>query len=216
MRALRRQDGIALPVVMAVIAMLMIASAVALSQATVGVTNSLEEARANQATQAAKAGLRTGIARQNGLGLDLRSVLSLSRQCIVGTGGALDFVPLGGEWCDAVTVDLGTGARTRYWTSGVVRTTGACEQFVLLACVRRAIQLDRKIVAEGEVDGVKRRVYAEINGGGKVPDGALGSLLGLLGSNLHLQLYKQVNGSFRECDGTISLADGAENPDSGC
>jgi hypothetical protein len=75
--------------------------------------------------------------------------------------------------------------------------------------------LSRNIVASGTVDGVTRRVYAQVRA-----SGSLTVILKLLGTNVisqgNIQLYRLVPGSFRECTGKPVTATDPSPPDSDC
>ena len=190
---------------MGTILLLTIFMATALSRATVGLQVSSRDVAAKRALQTAKAGVRVAAFRANALGLDLSQILSPNgTQCVINAGAALGLAGLeASNWCAAMTEDLGTGAEFSYRVSAVVGG-GALQN----GLIDRT--LSRTVVATGIVDGVTRRVYAEMTASGRTNRSCL---LLLCSTSGFLQTYRIRAGSFRECRPTpTNVAD----PASGC
>lgn len=191
--------------VMGAILLLAIFMATAMSRATVGLQVSSRDVAAKRATQTAKAGVRVAAFRANALGLDLSQILSPNAtQCVVNVGVALNLVGLAGSnWCAPMTERLGTGAEFTYRVSAVVGG-GALQN----GTINRL--LSRTVVSTGTVDGVTRRVYAELTAEART---SRSCLLLLCSTSGFLQSYRIKAGSFRQCS---PVAPDPNNPASGC
>lgn len=208
----RSERGLALPVVMGSVVLMLIFLATASTRATIGLNASSRDVASKRALQTAKAGMRVAIQRQNSLGLDLNQILNPTQQCLIKVSGVLGRVAgSAGNWCPLVSEDLGTGASFSYRISAVV---GGAPAGGLLSLGTTSYQLRRTVVASGTVDGVTRRVAANLVAT------ASRSVTSVLTINLissgTLQLYRVESGSFRECSGQAVTASTPSPPDSGC
>lgn len=190
--------------VMGAVLLLTIFMATALSRATVSLDVSSKDVASKRAVQTAKSGIRVAAYRANALGLDLNQLLSPSQQCLVNLGGVLGLQALGaGNWCPAVSESLGTGASFSYRVSAVAGGGALANGLIDRT-------LSRRVVATGTVDGVTRRVYAELTALGRTDRSCL---LLLCTTSGFLQTYRVGAGSFREC---APKQPDATDPASGC
>ena len=210
-RRLRGESGLALPVVMGTLLLMLIFLATASTRATIGLHTSSRDVASKRALQTAKAGLRVAIARQNGLGLDLNQIISPSQQCLIDVGGLLGLQIGSTSYCPPYTESLGTGASFTYRVSPVV---GGATSGGLLNLGSTAYVLRRTVVSSGTVDGVTRRVSADIVA--SASRSVVRILLINLISSGTLQLYKLDPGSFRECTAAVVTATTPSPPNSGC
>jgi hypothetical protein len=136
---LRRQDGIALPV--AVISMMLVLglAGVVLTQSIATGDSADREQRSKRALQAADAGLDVATFRAD-------KVATTTNPCpIIGGTGFASYLTIAGEqWCPEVQEDLGDGKSYSYWVSAP------------------AANGDRTVVASGTAEGVTRRVAVVI------------------------------------------------------
>lgn len=211
-RRLRGENGLALPVVMGTLLLMLIFLATASTRATIGLHTSSRDVASKRALQTAKAGLRVAIARQNGLGLDLNQIISPSQQCLIDVGGVLGLqTGSTSTYCPPYTESLGTGASFTYRVSPVI---GGATSGGLLSLGSTAYLLRRTVVSSGTVDGVTRRVSADIVA--SASRSVVRILLINLISSGTLQLYKLDPGSFRECTAQVVTATTPSPPNSGC
>jgi hypothetical protein len=165
-RTLRQEHGFAVPLALAVIAIVAGFSAVAIALATHNVERSSRDRSSARALAAADAGLDTASYRMNKAlvasrvdGLVPDGLVALTEETVgcleVGIGTmSVELVPLGdcalsdAESLDATVDDDGLGrpATFRYWIKSVV-DLGTGDSLI-----------ERRIVSVGEVDGVARRV----------------------------------------------------------
>jgi hypothetical protein len=206
------EQGLALPVVMGTLLLMLIFLATASTRATIGLHTSAEDVASKRALQTAKAGLRVAIQRQNGLGLDLNQILNPSQQCLIDVGGVLGRQSgSSSNYCPAHTESLGTGASFTYRISPVV---GGATAGGLLSLGSTAYLLRRTVVSSGTVDGVTRRVSADIVA--SASRNVLRVVFVNLISSGTLQLYKVDPGSFRECTSVRVTATTPNPPNTGC
>lgn len=190
--------------VMGSVLLLAIFMATAMTRATVGLQVSSRDVSTKRAVQTAKSGVRVAAYRLNALGLDLSQLLNPSQQCLINVGGLLGLQTLtGSNWCAPVNEDLGTGASFSYRVSSVVGG-GALAN----GLINRL--LERRVVVTGTVDGVTRRVYAELTAQGRTNRSCL---LVLCTTSGFLQTYRVRAGSFREC---TPRQPNPSDPASGC
>ena len=186
--------------------------ATASTRATIGLNTSQRDVASKRALQTAKAGLRVAIQRQNGLGLDLNQIISPSQQCLINVSGVLGLQSgSSSNWCTVQTESLGTGASFSYRISPVV---GGATSGGLLSLGTTNYLLRRTVVASGTVDGVTRRVAADLVA--SASRSVVRILLINLISSGTLQLYKVEAGSFRECTPVAVTSSTPNPPNSGC
>ena len=211
-RRLRGEHGLALPVVMGTLLLMLIFLATASTRATIGLHSSSEDVASKRALQTAKAGLRVAIQRANGLGLDLNQIISPTQQCLIDVSGVLGLQSgSSSNYCPAYTESLGTGASFTYRVSPVI---GGATSGGLLSLGSTTYLLRRTVVSSGTVDGVTRRVAADIVA--SASRSVVRILLINLISSGTLQLYKVEAGSFRECSSVPVTATTPNPPNSGC
>lgn len=213
MSRLRDQSGLALPVVMGALLLMLVVLATASTRATIGLGTSSNDVASKRALQAAKSGLRTAMARASSVGLDLNQLLTTNREqrCLVLSNGGLTVQTLsGGNWCPEVGEDLGTGSDYAYRMRRVdiSPTPGG---WTLLTLGWKNYTLTRRIVSSGTVDGVTRRVTATATAQGRLFIVQL-LFIAVIG-NGDLESYKLQAGSLREC--TPEPTD-VNDPESGC
>lgn len=223
-RALRREDGFAIPVAIWMLVLGLLFGGLAMSQALLALRGSNSSWNSTRASAAAQAGLRMAVYNINTLGLNgasltkLGSVLDVT-QCAaqatvtapLGTIG----ITVGKSWCDPITIDLGNGATVTYQTSSVINCNlelgyPALSGLLTLGTIQDCLK--RKIVAVGQAGGVQRRAYEETRA--TATANVIGiPLLGNLINHVTLQPAKPVAGTFRECPATGATA---SNPAAGC
>lgn len=202
-RAAGDERGYAMAVTVTVLMLALLFSLVAVEHVITGTSSAARDDHERRAIAAADAGLRIAILHLDALDPDIDVALQRTiavQQCVVG-GGAGAPVPLGlvsvaaGAWCPPVTGDLGTGAR-------YAATTGPAVSLAPPAGVLPGtypVALSRRIVSVGRAGRVVRRLYGEVRLDGTV---TVSVNLGVpVYSDLHLQPYRVVPGSIRECAG---------------
>lgn len=233
MRArLAGDGGYVLPAAVAVLAICLLLLAAAATRSISANDTSRRAVMSERALQAADSGLRVAQLRQNGLGLDLRALLNLSKQCIVRVGSVLGVVDLsalgvGATWCGAMTEDLGNNTSYTYYASGVVDTSHLVPSTRVNNLTLTDV-LGRTIVSigtaclpstspcvPGAAGSVSRRVRFDL----KTPTVSIGFtsvqlILGLTTTlTSSLQLYTPVKGTYRECSPAYPSSFSAQSPD---
>lgn len=194
-RRLRAEDGVVIPVTMAVLGIGLLLVAVAASSANFSNDSSNRDRRVKRALQAADAGLAAATYRMNKL-----DVTRTALPCVASVNGTLTLVNYGvvagQEWCPAVTEDLGGGASYSYRVSKAVTVTGA------------QVSLQRTVVSTGTVGGVSRRVATTASALSGTP--LFGSNNGMISlDSLALPNSSLVKGNVRS-NGNISLTNSAQ------
>ena len=153
-RFLRREDGIAMPVAMSVLALCLVLTALVASSADSLSRTSGQDQRAKRALAAAEAGIGVAVRR-------LRSLPYLpASQCLTtvgvgpGTGGAAP-----GE-CPGASEALGGGASFTYHVTPALTAPGGCYQ--VPGQTIPATWTRRCVTATGSVNGVTRRVQRQV------------------------------------------------------
>jgi hypothetical protein len=142
------QAGFAMPVVIAVSALLLILAAVASSQAISTTKAANRDRHVKTAGQAADAGLELALFRLNAV------IAGQALPCATKDAGGslvLGGYDAGGQWCPPVADTHADGTTTTYVVSKEAPIAGSSPPLV-----------DRKVVATGEYMGQKRRVYTQI------------------------------------------------------
>jgi hypothetical protein len=141
------EQGIAIPVALAILFMVAALATVSVREAIVSQTQSFRDRNVKRAVQAANAGLETAT-------YDANLMQPGSLQCVVhtGSGGQLAIASVQGDgWCAAQSEDLGDGG-------GYTMRISAAQS--LRANGQALVQ--RTIVSTGTANGVKRRVSKRI------------------------------------------------------
>jgi type II secretory pathway pseudopilin PulG len=231
----RADDGFVVPAAVAVLAICLLLVAAAAMRSISANDTSVRTQRSQRALQAADTGLRMARYRLNGLGLDLRRVLSLGNQCLVNAGSLLDLGPVlsGSQWCDGQTEDLGNGESVTYYSSALIDNLQGA-----LSTLNVSDLLSRKIVAigtacaaspctPGSAGSVSRRVRVQLQSNLQITNTPT-KVLGITISDTlttNLQLYAPVKGSYHECSPALpadfaghvgSGSDHPSNPEEGC
>jgi hypothetical protein len=135
---LARQDGIALPVSVLSLMLVLSLSGLVLQQSMAVGDSANREQRSKRAIQAADAGLDVAVFR-------VSKLATRTQFCpVVGGTGFAGFVTIGGQqWCPEVQEDLGDGKIARYRVSAPDAAG------------------NRRIVATGIADGMTRRVFVD-------------------------------------------------------
>ena len=144
-RLLRREEGIALPLALTVMSLLMLSIGVALAQSLMTAKTPEQDRRSIADVQAADAGLEVARSRINKV---VSGDASLACPIVDAAGGGTSFAAYemssdGTLWCSGVSEALADGATYNYRTSAPVAGK-------------------RTIVSTGFVDGVRRRVSATV------------------------------------------------------
>lgn len=170
MSRLRDERGIAMPVALAVLLLCLVLTAAVATGADRLTRTAGEDQWGKSAFAAANAGLDTAVARLRALGPAVTAAQCLTdRGVLPGTGGAA-----AGE-CPAYEQTLGTGARFKFTVTPATTAAGSC--YAVPGTVVPAGALRRCITAIGTVNGVSRRVQAQVIA---KPAGA-GHWIGILG-----------------------------------
>lgn len=224
MRALRREDGFAVPIAIWMLILGLLFGGLAMSQALIGLRGAGSSWNSTRASAAAQSGLRMAIYNINTLGLNGASLTNLgstldftqcAAQASVGAPMSALKLAVGKSWCDPITIDLGNGASVTYQTSAVTNCNlelGYAPLSSILTIGTVQDCLKRKIVAVGDAGGVQRRAYEEARATATASVvGVL--LLGNLVNHVTLQPAKPVAGTLRECPPEGGTA---TNPAAGC
>ena len=189
---LAREDGVALPVAIAVVSLTLLLANVALIDVLSAGDSANRDRRAKRAIQAADAGIDAAIWRRN------QVEVTAANPCVSYVGGALAAVPAlapsGGEsWCPAISEDLGTRASYSYQ----VKISSTSPPKV------------EKVVSTGTVDGVSRRASVETTPGEVplFPDGGVHAISA--GRDFSGSTNSSVYGSVRT-NRNVSLTTGAK------
>lgn len=164
-RLLLLEDGVALPVALAVLALVSMLSGAVLAEAVSSSYSSTEDRDSKRAFSAAEAGLQAASYRLSTLTPD-------ESQCFTNTATARV-----ADECPAYEQDLGNGTRFRYHVTPALVPGEACAGSRLASTgTQRLVQ--RCVTAEGEVNGVRRRVQARV---AALRDAPLFPLAGIIG-----------------------------------
>jgi hypothetical protein len=142
------EAGFVMPVVIAISLVLLLLTAVAVTTALSAGDAANRDRRVKTARQTADAGLELALFRLNAV------IAGEAQPCATQDASGnltLTGYAAGGEWCPPVEDVAADGSRTRYWVSKSTPVAGSSPPLY-----------DRKVVAEGEYLGQRRRVYAEI------------------------------------------------------
>jgi len=135
--SLHRQEGIAIPIAILSLMLVLTLAGVVLQQAIQTSDSANREQASKRALQAGDAGLEVAVFRAD-------KVADSLNPCPI-LGGFASYVTIGGEqWCPEVTEDLGDGKSYSYWVSAPDAAG------------------DRTVVASGIAEGVTRRVAVVI------------------------------------------------------
>jgi Tfp pilus assembly protein PilX len=189
---LRREEGVALPVVVAVLAIIgALAGAAATSAVTAGRQSSYDS-NTKTAVAAADAGLEVGVFRLN----KFATILDDSGQCVVANAsGTLVVEAVQGDgWCRAQSENLGDGVSYSYRVSARKSATVGGQQV-----------WQRDIVSTGLGRGVQRRAATTLN----APKGTPLFMAGVF-SDLDLNMWNssEINSNVRS-NGNVSLHNSA-------
>ena len=158
-RRLQSEDGIILPVTMAVLALTILIAGVAHSQSNDATGAANEDRRVKRAIQAADAGLYTASYQMN-----LLDVTQQTDKC-VGTdaNGQLVRTAMAAQatWCSPVGGQLADGASYSYSVSGETCYSG---NGAVVSCASVHARRTRTLVSTGMVGDVKRRVASTVEG----------------------------------------------------
>jgi Tfp pilus assembly protein PilX len=152
------QRGIALVVVMSVLAFLILLGGAVFTSAIQGDRGSTSQRSRVRALAAAQTGLDVAIYRLNRM-----STVLADTQCLAGSGGV---VPSTLTWCAAVDStstppSLANRASYKYWTSSVLSTGAHCG---LTSVIFSTTEHERCIVALGSAGGKSRRIVELLKG----------------------------------------------------
>jgi hypothetical protein len=146
----RREDGVAMVLVMGVMATLLVLTSVVVSSSTLVGRNTSTDTARKRAFEAAEAGLQATLYRLNMLGPE-------GNMCI---GGASHVVQAPtGVSCTPYTEDLGNGAFWTSWTTSDLPNGSMCGRLEVGSSVSI---VERCVPASGTVDGVTRRVQTRV------------------------------------------------------
>jgi Tfp pilus assembly protein PilX len=198
LRRLHGEDGIALPVVMGVMSVLLLLIVVAASDAGKANDSANDDRRSTRALQAADSGIEAAVYALNTLDVTNQPVAS---KCAgVNASGQIlrQAYAAGGTWCPPVNGTLADGTTYRYWVSSEV-TVGS--------------GIARTIVAEGTDRGTVRRAAMQLNGARTTtPLFGTGTIISLLdfviGGNTRVFGNVQSNGIIR-LDGSAQICGNA-------
>ncbi len=174
------QRGIALPVVLAAMAVVLALVPVIMTQNISATDTAKRDVYSRQALAAAEAGLDLAEYRANAVSLDARSLLNLQSglgilksQCVAQVSGALSIIelPTLGEWCpESASESLGNGSSFRYRISppaalnvtvnpngDIVRCTNLFPGNLLAATLNCVLGLNTLIYQVTNVDKVLQR-----------------------------------------------------------
>lgn len=210
-RLARAEGGFAMVTVIGMLFVGLLLGAAAFEGVQPGIASAVRDQHSRRALQAALGGIEIARRRLNELMPDVGTLIGglASNVCIATTPDLVTGTPTLsevtvalGSWCPPVSLDLGTGTTVTYQVSAPSVTV------VTNALLSATKLLQRKIVATGSADGVKRRVLITINANGTV-----NKLTSALISGGSLAPYQTVQGSFRECR---SVAVSSSAPDADC
>ena len=156
-----------MPVAVAVLALVTLLTGGVLAEAVSSSYSSTADRDAKRAFTAAEAGLQAAAYR-------LSSLSPSDTQCFTSAAVA----PGAGGECPAHEQALGNGGRYRYWVTPVLTAGQACAGSVLSTSNGSQQLVQRCITAQGEVNGVTRRVQARVVA---LRDAALFPLAGIVG-----------------------------------
>lgn len=177
------EDGVALPVALAVLALVSMLSGAVLAEAVSSSYSSTEDRDSKRAFSAAEAGLQAASYRLSTLTPD-------ESQCFTNTATAR----VANE-CPAYLQELGNGARYRYHVTPALASGEACAGTRLSSTGSQRL-VQRCVTAEGEVNGVQRRVQARV---AALRDAGLFPLAGIIGKE---EVLVENSGSL---DGPVSV-----------
>ncbi len=171
MRArLAAQDGMAMPIVMAALAVLSGLATLVLTGSVRLSDSSNVDRDSKRALSVAEAGLRAATFRVNKMG-------PANANCLT----AVATPPVGGE-CPGLTEDMGNGASYSYWVTPILTTADRCAGLPLQGETNGQIVIvQRCVTAVGTVNGVRRRVQSRVAAYQGAPIFPLGGILGVDG-----------------------------------
>jgi len=234
-RIRRDEQGIALPLALIMLVVVLLLAGVALATASRSLDTQRHDLARRKAAAAALGGLRMEVLRMNKLKLDVGAALQFPAtpaaaftQCIVnvGTTGVSvgKLATLGGSWCPSNTTALGDGASFTSQTSPILDLRGLTSAIALNPglwgvvtdqLLPNLLQIRRDIVSTGTAYGVKRRFLQTVQLELRLSVSTQTVLLLTQLTKLKVNgtLYQPVAGSLREC--TPNPPD-PSNPRSGC
>ena len=172
-RRLGQQRGVALPIVMAALAVLSSLAGLVLSEAVRLSDSSNEDRDAKRALSAAEAGLRAATFRLNKMG-------PANGLCLTTTAIA----PVAGE-CPGVTEDMGNRSAYTYWVTPVLADTDSCAGLPVQGeSGGEILVVQRCVTSIGSVNGSTRRVQARVASYQGRPIFPLGGILGVDGVSI--------------------------------
>ncbi len=199
-RPVADEAGMALPIVIILLAVAIVLMGVAVAQSGIATSGANQDRRVKRAIQAADAGLDAAVYRMNKF-----DVTRAAAPCVSPVGAVLALVPytiLGGEqWCPPVSENLGGGASYTYWVQTL------CVPATLVTCPNPPDGIfKRTVVSQGTVDGVTRRVAMKVQADTGSPLFQNAGLVSLL--DLPMANSSAVYGNVKS-NGNISLSNSA-------
>jgi Tfp pilus assembly protein PilX len=196
---IRNEDGVAMIIVMGVMATLLVLTSVVVSSSNLVGQNTRQDTARKRAFEAAEAGLQATVYRLNMLG-------PANNMCI---GGASETVQApSGTTCAPYTEDLGNGASFTSWTTTTLGSGATCAGLDVGSGSSIA---ERCVTASGTVAGVTRRVQTRVASYDGVPLFPITGVTGLrsvfVNQNGHIVGGTGSNGQITvENNGTTSSA----------
>ena len=193
------QSGFALPVAIMVLLIVTMLSAAAVAVSVHSSSSTTRDDNAKAALEAAETGLHVATYRLAMIPLE-------GKQCVK-NGGAKS--PEEGKYCKDATEALGNGATFTYWTSEVLSEPATCAG----EAIKTEAGLDQRCVtAEGQVNGVARRVQARVAAPSAKPLFPIHGVVGLTKLNISgggtVQGLAGTNGKLEISGGGLKLAGG--------
>jgi hypothetical protein len=210
-RLAQAEGGFAMVVVIGMLFIGLLLGVAAFEGVQPGIASAVRDQHSRRALQAALGGAEIARRRLNELMPDVGALLggiqgnvciTTTPDLVTGTPTLSEVTVALGSWCPAVSIDLGTGTTATYQVSAPTVTV------VTSSLLQATKLLQRKIVAIGSADGVRRRVLITLDA-----NGTLNKLTSALISGGSLAPYQTVQGSFRECR---SAAVSSSAPDADC
>jgi Tfp pilus assembly protein PilX len=165
-RLLLLEDGIVMPVAVAVLALITLLSGAVLAEAVSSSYSSTADRDSKRAFSSAEAGLQAAANR-------LSSLSPTDTQCFTSTA-----TPAVSGECPAHEESLGNGGSYRYWVTPALSAGQTCAGSVLASSSGSQQLVQRCITAQGVVNGVTKRVQARV---AALRDAALFPLAGIVG-----------------------------------
>jgi len=193
------QSGFALPVAIMVLLIVTMLSAAAVAVSVHSSSSTTRDDNVKAALEAAETGLHVATYRLAMIPLE-------GKQCVK-NGGAKS--PEEGKYCKDATEALGNGATFTYWTSEVLSEPATCAG----EAIKTEAGLDQRCVtAEGQVNGVARRVQARVAAPSAKPLFPIHGVVGLTKLNISgggtVEGLAGTNGKLEISGGGLKLAGG--------